>query len=64
VGNEAAWWQDGKIDPITIARRLWQNSRIGKRRASPFNTRRLLAQQDFGTSFHKIEINLGSEGAY
>jgi hypothetical protein len=34
VGNEAAWWQDAGIDPIPIARRLWQHGRIGKRRTA------------------------------
>jgi hypothetical protein len=24
VGNEAAWWQDVKINPLAVARRLWQ----------------------------------------
>ncbi len=27
VGNEAAWWQDAKIDPVIIAHRLWQHGR-------------------------------------
>jgi hypothetical protein len=26
-GDEAAWWQKTKIDPLPIARRLWQHSR-------------------------------------
>jgi len=27
VGNEAAWWQDAGIDPIKVARKLWNESR-------------------------------------
>jgi hypothetical protein len=26
-GDEAAWWQKTKIDPLPIARRLWQQTR-------------------------------------
>jgi hypothetical protein len=26
-GDEAAWWQKTKIDPLPIARRLWQRAR-------------------------------------
>jgi hypothetical protein len=26
-GDEAAWWQKTKIDPLPIARRLWQHAR-------------------------------------
>jgi hypothetical protein len=26
-GDEAAWWQKIKIDPLPIARRLWQHAR-------------------------------------
>jgi hypothetical protein len=26
-GDEAAWWQKAKIDPLPIARRLWQHAR-------------------------------------
>jgi hypothetical protein len=26
-GDEAAWWQTTKIDPLSIARRLWQHAR-------------------------------------
>ena len=32
VGNEAAWWRDASIDPITIARGLWHRGRTGRRR--------------------------------
>ena len=32
VGNEAAWWQDAGIDPITVARKLWTQSRRAERR--------------------------------
>jgi ERF superfamily len=32
VGNEAAWWQDAGIDPITVARKLWAQSRRAERR--------------------------------
>jgi ERF superfamily protein len=27
VGNEPAWWQDAGIDPITVARKLWRETR-------------------------------------
>jgi hypothetical protein len=33
VGNEAAWWQDAGIDPITVARKLWNQTRIDAGRA-------------------------------
>jgi hypothetical protein len=26
-GDEAAWWQKTKIDPLPIARKLWQHAR-------------------------------------
>jgi hypothetical protein len=28
VGNEAAWWRDAGIDPITVAGKLWKQTRI------------------------------------
>jgi hypothetical protein len=28
-GDEAAWWQKTKIDPLPIARRLWQHAANG-----------------------------------
>jgi hypothetical protein len=28
-GNEAAWWQSIKIDPLPIAQRLWQHAHLG-----------------------------------
>lgn len=27
VGNERQWWQDRKIDPLMVARKLWEESR-------------------------------------
>jgi hypothetical protein len=35
VGNEAAWWQDAGIDPITTARKLWKQTRIEEGRTAP-----------------------------
>ena len=35
VGNEAAWWQDAGIDPITAARKLWRETRTDAGRAAP-----------------------------
>ena len=35
VGNEAAWWQDAGIDPITAARKLWKETRIDAGRTAP-----------------------------
>ena len=29
-GAEAAWWQSIKIDPLPIARRLWQHARLNR----------------------------------
>jgi hypothetical protein len=26
VGNEPAWWQEAGIDPIAIARKLWERT--------------------------------------
>jgi hypothetical protein len=28
VGNEAAWWNDAGIDPVKVARQLWQQTRL------------------------------------
>jgi ERF superfamily len=35
VGNEAAWWQDAGIDPITVAGKLWKETRIDAGRTAP-----------------------------
>jgi hypothetical protein len=35
VGNEPAWWQDAGIDPITIARKLWRETRSEAGRPAP-----------------------------
>src|SRR5262245_1802834 len=35
VGNEAAWWKDAGIDPITAARKLWKETRIDAGRTAP-----------------------------
>ena len=35
VGNEAAWWQDAGIDPITAARKLWKETRTDAGRTAP-----------------------------
>jgi hypothetical protein len=32
-GDEAAWWQKTKIDPLPIARRLWRHTRPNGRAA-------------------------------
>ena len=29
-GDEAAWWQSIKIDPLPIAHRLWQHARLNR----------------------------------
>lgn len=28
VGNELQWWQDRKLDPLIVARKLWEESRL------------------------------------
>jgi hypothetical protein len=38
VGNEPAWWQDNGIDPITIARKLWSQTRSDAGRSAPART--------------------------
>src|SRR5262249_25844566 len=35
VGNEAAWWRDAGIDPIKVARELWNESRVNQARLRP-----------------------------
>ena len=35
VGNEAAWWQDAGIDPIAVARKLWEETRSDAERPAP-----------------------------
>jgi hypothetical protein len=32
-GDEAAWWQQVKVDPLEVAQRLWRESRSNPRRA-------------------------------
>ena len=27
-GDEAAWWESVKVDPVAIARRLWERTRL------------------------------------
>ncbi len=34
VGNEAAWWQEAGIDPIKVARKLWNHARPNQRKLS------------------------------
>ena len=31
TGNERRWWQERNLDPLPVARRLWQNSRSADR---------------------------------
>jgi ERF superfamily len=38
VGNEAAWWQDAGIDPITVAGKLWKETRVDAGRTAPDTT--------------------------
>jgi hypothetical protein len=35
VGNEPAWWKDAGIDPVKVARRLWNHSRAPQGRIPP-----------------------------
>jgi ERF superfamily len=41
VGNEAAWWQEAGIDPIKVARKLWNHARPNQRKPSPAHERAL-----------------------
>jgi ERF superfamily protein len=52
VGNEPAWWQDAGIDPITAARKLWNETRSDAGRPAP-------AAQAHGTA---IDQPLTAEG--
>jgi hypothetical protein len=27
LGNESAWWKDAGIDPVKVARKLWEHTR-------------------------------------
>lgn len=33
-GNEAEWWKENGIDPIRVAQKLWQETRLGKMAAT------------------------------
>ncbi len=30
TGDERAWWKDKKIDPLDVARKLWEGQREGR----------------------------------
>jgi hypothetical protein len=34
-GDEAAWWQKLNIDPLPVALRLWQHTRLNGQKAVP-----------------------------
>jgi hypothetical protein len=34
AGNERAWWQSAGIDPVNVSRRLWEETRGGKKGAA------------------------------
>jgi hypothetical protein len=34
-GNEPAWWQSTGIDPLTVAAKLWQLSRLSGEQKRP-----------------------------
>lgn len=36
--SEIAWWRDLKIDPIDVARKLWEQSHDGKAESKPVNS--------------------------
>ena len=38
AGDERAWWQATGIDPIKIARKLWQHTRVNENRMSAVGT--------------------------
>ena len=48
VGNEAAWWKEAGIDPIEVARKLWDHTRRaeGHERAAPGNELSRPVEQD------------------
>ena len=35
TGNEIAWWEYQKIDPMTVAAELWRQSRAAAKRPTP-----------------------------
>jgi hypothetical protein len=35
AGDEKAWWQQAGIDPIKVARKLWDHTRIDEGRIEP-----------------------------
>jgi ERF superfamily len=35
VGNEKSWWQSAGIDPLSVARRLWDETRVNEGRVDP-----------------------------
>ena len=37
VGNERQWWQDRKLEPLTVARKLWKESRQLDQRPKAFS---------------------------
>src|SRR5262245_53826414 len=38
AGDEKTWWKQAGIDPITVARKLWKNTRIDEGRIEPAPT--------------------------
>jgi len=36
LGNEEIWWEGVKIDPISVAQKLWQQSHYGKKNGLNF----------------------------
>ena len=41
TGNERRWWQQRNLDPLSVARRLWQNSRSADRTPNVATTIRI-----------------------
>jgi ERF superfamily len=50
VGNEAAWWRDAGIDPIKVARKLWEHARLNQGRTPPEPTAQGAAADRTATS--------------
>src|SRR5262249_4885956 len=38
AGDEKAWWKQGGIDPVKVARKLWKSTRIDEGRIEPEGT--------------------------
>jgi len=60
-GDEAAWWQSIKLDPLPIARRLWQRERFGEAvNGNMYPPSSTVAEPDVETASSNTENAIGN----